>query len=675
MTNISIIQHNNINKISINGKMYNPTAYKTFRAEAKYIKQVYDSGVRLFDVVIGGKTSAIGVEYSLFGETWIGNNEYDFKPLDNQIDLFIENAPEAYFAPMIQLDTRDWWLEENKNVADTFKYLSQTCSNQKWREDASAYLQAMIRHIEEKYGDRIFGYFLLCGHTTEWFSEYDYESESEDKIKAFKDYIGDQSAIIPKKEERELEHEKVFLDLNKNKNLINYRKFHSHLISDTILYFAQKAQEIIKHRKLLGIYFGYMLGVVGARLFNVGHLDYERVFASKDLDMFSAPTCYLLRNEDDTAAFMLTVSSLNKHGKIFFQEYDLRSGHMKVFTDNKFLMQGSMIKNDETFCDLMRRELMLTNANGCGLWWFDMFAGWYDSDIIQDTIKQINNISEILEKLDCSSNAEIAVIADPTSLYYVNKNSGINITLLSYMRVELANMGAPYDLFSAMDIFDVDFSKYKVVIFLNQFYADNKLRVFINEHLKKDGKAIIWSYGAGYFNENKKSIENIFDLTDIKVCEDFGNSYVKIDSLHCDYYTEYCRESTLYIQDDKVQPLSFHNESGNISIAIKQLSDYTSVVSTIEQPIDAGILRRVIKNAGVHVYAKDAMTSVYVNKSTIGVYHKRKQDAIINVEENGTYIDLFSGTQYVTKNKEIFIPYNDKRCKLLLLQDCGDEID
>ena len=37
----------------------------------------------------------------------------------------------------------------------------------------------------QKYGDRIFGYFLLCGHTTEWFSEYDYESESEDKIKAF----------------------------------------------------------------------------------------------------------------------------------------------------------------------------------------------------------------------------------------------------------------------------------------------------------------------------------------------------------------------------------------------------------------------------------------------------------------------------------------------------------
>lgn len=57
--------------------------------------------MRLFSVLIGGLTSALGVPYSLFGDTWVGDGQYDFAPLDAQMDLFIQNAPDAYFAPML----------------------------------------------------------------------------------------------------------------------------------------------------------------------------------------------------------------------------------------------------------------------------------------------------------------------------------------------------------------------------------------------------------------------------------------------------------------------------------------------------------------------------------------------------------------------------------------------
>ena len=98
------------------------------------------------NILTSGVTSAVGVPYSLFGESWVGLETYDFSPIDRQIELFMKHAPSAYFSLMIQLDTRDWWLEQQPGYPNSFHKMSRMETDPKWREAASKYMQAVIKH-------------------------------------------------------------------------------------------------------------------------------------------------------------------------------------------------------------------------------------------------------------------------------------------------------------------------------------------------------------------------------------------------------------------------------------------------------------------------------------------------------------------------------------------------
>ena len=205
-----VVRHNGILKIDIDGTLYNPLSFKSFRPNPQNISEFYNAGIRLFSVLTSGITCALGVPYSLYGESWIGENEYDFSKIDNQMDMFIQNAPDAFFAPMIQLDTRDWYLKLHPEVPNSFTHLSQIACDKVWKRAAADYMKAAIGHIEEKYGNRVYGYFLLCGTTTEWFSEKDFEASHPVKEHGYKEWTENKNAHLPTLERLNLKGD-VFL--------------------------------------------------------------------------------------------------------------------------------------------------------------------------------------------------------------------------------------------------------------------------------------------------------------------------------------------------------------------------------------------------------------------------------------------------------------------------------
>ena len=68
-------------------------------------------------------------------------------------------------------------------------------------EFSEAYIRAFIQYAESKYGDKIIGYWLLGGNTTEWFSRLDNEESHPVKLDAFRKYMGDEKIEIPSEEE------------------------------------------------------------------------------------------------------------------------------------------------------------------------------------------------------------------------------------------------------------------------------------------------------------------------------------------------------------------------------------------------------------------------------------------------------------------------------------------
>ena len=124
MLNAKLERVGNAVKIKLNSNIYEPLSFKSFRPTERNISDFYKAGIRLFDILSTGTRSMLGAPYSLFGESWIGEYEYDFSAIDNQIDFFIKNAPDAYFMLMLAVDTREWWLKDNPEYVSSFEAMN-----------------------------------------------------------------------------------------------------------------------------------------------------------------------------------------------------------------------------------------------------------------------------------------------------------------------------------------------------------------------------------------------------------------------------------------------------------------------------------------------------------------------------------------------------------------------
>lgn len=655
-------RHNGILKIDIDGKLYNPYSFKSFRPNPNNVSEFYDAGIRLFSVLTTGITSALGVPYSLYGESWIGEGEYDFSKIDNQMDMFIENAPDAYFAPMIQLDTREWYLKLHPEKPNSFTHLSQIAHDDEWKKAAADYLKAVISHIEERYQDKVYGYFLLCGTTTEWFSHKDFEEAHPIKERGYKTWCGDENAKLPSLERLNLKGD-IFLSESED-DVYKARKFHAETIADLILYFTNEAQSVIKHNKLLGLYYGYLLELGGERLFNDGSLGYEKVFLSDDIDMICSPSSYAFRGEKDSSAFMLTNKTLDEHNKLYFLEFDhithvapdeIHENYNKN-ADNALIVKipgaESKCKSEIDSLNLMYRDFLLCTANSTALWWFDMFDGWFRSDGMMRAIENMIKIGTSLSARNTKSIAEMAVFFEGESMYRVRKSSKIATVTLSDMRRTLAECGTAYDMYSISDLRLDCIDEYKVYMFVNQYDITDENKKMIEKRCKQEGKTIIWIYAPDYAKD--KNVENIFKMTGIEVVE-CENSHG--DDISPPYFK---------VSDNDAKVVSYFED--DIVIAYKEAEGVKNVY--VARPyISSSDLREILKIAGVFIYSDNEKVYTYANSNTLGVFNATDADVVINSKKDGIYEDLISGEQFICEKGKIVLPKKEINAYLLKRKD------
>lgn len=668
---VSIKRKNGALKVDINGKLYAPLSFKSFRPNPKNISEFYGAGVRLFSVLSSGITSALGVPYSLFGESWIDDGTYDFTALDKQMDMFIENAPDAYFAPMLQVDTRPWYIKKH-GVPNSFTSLSQIAWDEQWRRDAAEYLKAAIRHCEEKYGERIYGYFILGGMTTEWLAHPDEEASHPIKEAGFRRWCGDESATLPTRDELKREGN-VFLDETES-NVLAARRFHAETVADLVLYFAGEVQSVLQHKKLLGCYYGYLLHLRGEFLFNAGHLAYEKVFLSPDIDMISSPSDYYYRALTDPSAFMLTQKTLDAHGKLYFLEFDHITHVAPTMIDEpspnpsensclkKIPGADSKCKNKDESLNLMWRDFILCYANGAAMWWFDMFDGWFRSEEMMSAIKKMIDLHIELDGKNKAGIAEVAIYAEGESLYHVRKNSELNSFSLSKMQRTFAEVGAPYDLYSVADLQSCAPGKYRLIIMLDAYDLPDERMKKIRE-LQAAGTAVLWMYAPNYAHGEKNSVEQISATVGMHVCAS--------DAPHGGYvYNGKVTDSALaapypFIDGGDITPLSFF-EDGRTAVAMTNdgMSFYAAVPF-----ITSDLLRDILRKKGIFIYSDKPSVYTYVNADAVCVYNASDGAAVIRLPHDGTYTDRITGAHFVSEGGALTLPKRTLNAFLLTEDD------
>ena len=548
-------------------------AYRSFWQEKGTITRFAQFGVNTVCIYPAHTLCSLGVPYCQYPPTWIGPDCYDFKSLDQQIQDIIDANGQARILSLIDLNTPEWWTKHysNKYGYDSFYRLGQVVADQKWRSDTGAYLQAFLRHCKQQFPDHMAGYILSCGGTCEW-QDYTLGQESVSRAKAWREWMiergKDDPVDIPPQSIRDHVTHDLLRDPQQDGLAIDYWRFTQELIGETILYFATAAQEVLDHEVPLGVYYGYILELAQGRLVSEGHLDYDRVFASADLDFFLAPATYHDRGNGGASGTLMPLGTVQRHGKKYLHEIDHRT-HTACLEPGKAKNMMPLSPMDqwqdtqESIAGL-RREFALCLIQKASLWWFDMFGHWYDGPEVADAMEQMARLWGQYRNIADEPASQVALIADPNSALYIDQ-ADPRVNMLYYnLRAELGRIGTPYSCFSVSDIPHVDWSDYRLIVLPALYVLDDHLHHILREFLLNSNRTIIWGDRPGVINNQEYDLENVqsltgcrFDPKSIVTCNHDNWHSVLAPSAAITQSTlrNYARQAGVHIYSQEIEPL------------------------------------------------------------------------------------------------------------------------
>jgi hypothetical protein len=692
----SITRQNGKPFIQIDDMAWSPLSFRSFRPEPYNIAAFYKAGVRLMSILVTGLNCTLDVPYSHYGEIWTGTGQYDFSAIDRQMDLFMANAPDAYFNIMLQLDTRPWYLEQHLDCSNTFLNLVEMAGHEPWRRDVLAYLQAVIGYIEKAYGDRVFSYSLFCGGSTEWYTNSQAHGKPDGRIRAhplklaaFRSWLGDATAELPDMDTLTHTSAGIFRDPCADQTALNYWHFHHDIIGKTILYFAAEVKKCVQHAKLIGLFYGYIFELTGTRLLYEGHLAYEQVWRSPDIDMIFAPASYgQTRAFDGVSGFLLAVDSVAWQNKLYFHEVDHTTFIAPDTVESGRRIPGSGSRLATLFDSRMvlRREFAMTRTRRTGMWWFDFFGGYYNHPDLMQEVDGMARIDRKLSRIPMHSVSEIAVFADTESMYYVSETARINDDCLRHLRDSLGRIGAPCDLYNFSDLLDpdFDFGPYKLVVFPNAFRLAAEAEQIIRQKVLVNGRSVLWLYAPGYVTDTGCSVENLSRTIGMQVGQfTAGSSLVQAVTGYCNnsdinpdvrledqpltWAFSETVEPLFHVIDPAVTAMARYQDQEAVALARKDTAAGTIYYSAVGN-LPAAVLRTIARQAGVFIYY-DGDDPIYVNDRLIGIHAVQGGIVTLQVQlaENGIAEELFDGARVPFQNHELTVEIPSGEMKLYLI--------
>jgi hypothetical protein len=204
--------------------------------------------------------------------------------------------------------------------------------------------------------------------------------------------------------------------------------------------------------------------------------------------------------------------------------------------------------------------------------------------------------------------AEMLLVADPQSAYYVNEKMPHASAMARQFREKVSRTGAPYDVYSFNDLAVIDLSRYKVVFLPATLLITPERAEVLNKHVLNSNRAVVWVYAPG-------------------ICD--GRS---LDAARVRYWTG--------------------SEYGTVGPVSVDRGGWTSVYAFEYKTLTPSVLREILRRAGVHLYV-DGEDPVYANQRLLAIHTKEggeKKIALMQVCKK--VVDVFTGTTVAENVKE-----------------------
>ncbi|HPA17273.1 MAG TPA: hypothetical protein PLU30_05965 [Verrucomicrobiae bacterium] len=497
-------------------------AYRSFWPEFDAMRQFNDAGVDTVCIFAANTDNSLGKPYSKYPPVWRWFGKYDFGSLDRQYDDVIAVNSDAEFICMIDLNTPIWLqrqlaLAGHSAECESFTMLSCACSNPAWRKATGEYLEAILRHMEARYGDRVKAYLLACGQTDEWM-DYSRGVAGRSKTQAWKAWLkghGKTDAPVPALERLDqASFENLIRDPDKEQDVIDYARFTGDTIVDTVLEFAGRTRALVPKSRQIGMFFGYILELTASRMVWSGHLEYERLYASPDIDFFISPGTYADRPMGGGSGFMVPNGTRRLNGKGFLHEIDHRTPTYNVNLDEFVSIAWMVPWKDQAEVDAgLKREFALATINGTSLWCFDMWGGVFKTPETMRLVAQAKRIWDQNADAPMKTRAQVALIVDPQSARYINDRHPSVPHIYQGTRNKLNRIGAPFEVFSFNDLSRADLRQYRLFVFPGLFELTPEKLAILKRHVLKDDRSVLFAYAPAISDGKTLDPHRVKELT------------------------------------------------------------------------------------------------------------------------------------------------------------------
>ncbi len=561
-----IITHNGYPALSVDGEILPPMAITTRSLDRKYLHSLGEAGIRIFFVICDTQ--------------WLKPD--GVKLLREATDALLEAVPGAYIVLRVGLHPPVSWAKANPGEIVTYngnrhvpihiwtesynaEYpgMYSLCSA-KWREDGARALEDFIDEVNKlPCAQRVIGYFLAAGNTSEWYYPKDSVLRQEglygDHSHAFRlefgrvlrELYGTEAALraawrdetasfdnptIPGIEERNYSwidsevnrlsqsnptpspgngtHVGSFLDVDKHQAVADfYRAWHEGT-ANSVIHFAKVVKRKTAGQLITGAFYGSYgctnfieLGTTGAVL---------KILDSGAIDFLAAPGMYENRQPGGYMSQREMQESFRLRGRIFISEDDTQT-HLASLIDRE---SGGIYSLQDTL-DVMKRDFARNLCEDIHAWWFDMApgGGWYDHPDILALIRRQQELAVKAYASDRRKGNQIALVYDQESTRLVSQRTSYDLCHMLRMH-EVYRIGAPVDYYFHDDLALDNMPDYRLYVFVNAFALTRAERNAIAAKVKRNGQVALWIYAPGFIcpdSSPKLSLEHMRDLTGIRM--------------------------------------------------------------------------------------------------------------------------------------------------------------
>lgn len=637
---------------------------------------------------------------------WLGNDLYDYTEVDKSLDGIFEVAPDAYYMPRVKLNVPPSWCAKNPEEAAVYfpgkltneeiteifnkgefdvqgvrpyrKVGLQSFASKKWLADAGEALRRFVEHLENsKYKDRIIGYHIAfgmageCAHWRGW--EYDKIKDVRgDYGKAFtrgfydwgiakygsvenlakawnQPNISRENVVLPTPARREHEWrdaKEFFRDAPDGVISADMERFISECSANALDVFGGVVKKA-SGGKAVGAFYGYYMNLPRAGY--TGHLAYDKLLASKNIDFICAPKMYERNLAGDPGGYQNAAMSISLK-KLYIDELD-----NPPYTYVKGDMSHLSAKNLSQTRTVMWREVSKNLSINAGFWWMDLKGGWFTAE---DVLGEVSSIEKNIAKLRADKSgkrfAQILYVTDEQSFHCIRPDAKLHDDLFRQTYPEINLCGAPTEHYRLSDLDQIDLSKYKMIFFANTIALSSKQWRKLEKRIA-DGTAIIWNYAPGVRSANTFDLDNSKKITGMKleVVENIPQAFTIRAKGMFEGYSDAKKDfekrrpyPIFKIVPDKTTTVLSEYTDGveGVALASKIIRGKTHYLSAVPF-LTADKFRKIAKLAKVDFVAPE-YTTVYGDSRFVGIFPK--YDVKFNLTLEGKYRDLLTGKTYST---------------------------